>query len=264
MVRWASCANPNCHSAASIRIRAGESRNPQLVVAQDEFDMPNGLCLSADASTLYVDDASRGEVKAFTVAGDGSPIVGRSSPRGSADSMGFPDGMKCDDASDVWVLRPCWKPSVLILQVHPKTTNLNWGIRLAANCTSPPAVTLSSRHQSPGFVAQLSAIALTARQLTPFLVNLAAEGKSGSVRGVAQLPDGLYGGGVERSRRVTTTPSTVAASISTFSTPTPCRRHDAELRRGLHHALCHCGAARTRTGRGPGAGKLARRALLSG
>src|SRR5262249_42543903 len=44
----------------------------ELVVAEDEFDEPNGLCFSPDEKHLYVNDSSARNVKVFDVAADGS------------------------------------------------------------------------------------------------------------------------------------------------------------------------------------------------
>ena len=39
----------------------------ELAVAQDEFDMPNGLCFSPDESLLYINDTPRAHIKVFDV-----------------------------------------------------------------------------------------------------------------------------------------------------------------------------------------------------
>ena len=44
----------------------------ELVVPEDEFDEPNGLCFSPDESVLYVNDSGKLELKAFDVHPDGS------------------------------------------------------------------------------------------------------------------------------------------------------------------------------------------------
>jgi gluconolactonase len=80
-----------------------------LVVAEDEFDQPNGLCFSPDESVLYVNDSSSRNVKAFDVAADGSlgpsrvvaENIGTGVPR-----EGNVDGMECDELGNVWVTGP--------------------------------------------------------------------------------------------------------------------------------------------------------------
>ncbi|MFZ0217518.1 MAG: SMP-30/gluconolactonase/LRE family protein [Candidatus Dormiibacterota bacterium] len=117
------------------RIAPGGAGSPELVVAEDEFGSPNGLCLSPDGATLYVDDTERGEVKAFAVAADGSLRSGRVFASGiGPHPTGSPDGMKCDERGNLWLTGPggVWilDPDgrhLGVLQVPEKTANLNWG-----------------------------------------------------------------------------------------------------------------------------------------
>ena len=51
------------------RLPAGESE-PVLLI--DDFERPNGLALTPDEKTLYVDDSARGHIRAFDVREDGS------------------------------------------------------------------------------------------------------------------------------------------------------------------------------------------------
>jgi gluconolactonase len=81
----------------------------ELVVDEDEFDEPNGLCFSPDERLLYVNDSSARNVKVFDVAPDGSlgnrriiaEGVGTGVPR-----EGNVDGMECDEQGNVWVTGP--------------------------------------------------------------------------------------------------------------------------------------------------------------
>ncbi len=56
----------------------------QLLVDEDEFDQPNGLCFSPDEKLLYVNDSARRQIKVFDVAADGSLCVRACWSRGSA------------------------------------------------------------------------------------------------------------------------------------------------------------------------------------
>jgi gluconolactonase len=110
--------------------------DPLLIVAEDEFNQPNGLCFSPDEGTLYIDD--RTCLKAFDVASDGS----LSSARVLQDDMhsdevpgtGNPDGMKCDErgtiwctARDgVWVISPAGALLGILVTPEPPG-NLAWG-----------------------------------------------------------------------------------------------------------------------------------------
>ena len=80
-----------------------------LVVAEDEFDQPNGLCFSPDESVLYVNDSSSRNVKAFEVAPDGSLGPSRIVAEGIGTGVpreGNVDGMECDELGNVWVTGP--------------------------------------------------------------------------------------------------------------------------------------------------------------
>jgi gluconolactonase len=97
-----------------------------LLVDEDEFDEPNGICFSPDESVLYVNDSPRAHVKAFDVVADGSVSNGRVFHDGigkgfgadiedAADEeavhqalhdAGAVDGMRCDELGNVWVTGP--------------------------------------------------------------------------------------------------------------------------------------------------------------
>lgn len=86
-----------------------EGGEPQLVVAEDEFDEPNGLCFSPDESLLYVNDSARCHVKVFEVAPDGTLRNGRVLRDGIGTGVpreGNVDGMECDELGNVWVTGP--------------------------------------------------------------------------------------------------------------------------------------------------------------
>lgn len=76
----------------------------ELVVAEDEFDQPNGLCFSPDERVMYVDD--RTDLKAFTVEADGSlshPRVLQGDMHSTGGpASGNPDGMRCDARGNIW------------------------------------------------------------------------------------------------------------------------------------------------------------------
>jgi gluconolactonase len=81
----------------------------ELVVAEDEFDEPNGLCFSPDEKLLYVNDSSARNVKVFDVAPDGSLANRRTIAEGVGTGVpreGNVDGMECDELGNVWVTGP--------------------------------------------------------------------------------------------------------------------------------------------------------------
>ena len=136
--------------------------------------MPNGLCLSPDGRTLYVDDTSRGEVKAFTVADDGSLRDGRLfASEVGPHPTGSPDGMKCDERGDVWVTGPggVWIFDVAgrhlgTLGVPEKVANLNWAVPTGGAVPHRSDVPVSSRHQGLRRPGKLHAAPLIAMRRT--------------------------------------------------------------------------------------------------
>ncbi len=80
----------------------------------DDFDRPNGLAFSPDEKTLYVDDTTRRQIRAFDVAPDGSLSNGRIFAQMVSEMQGGPDGMKidvqgniyCTGPGGIWVYRP--------------------------------------------------------------------------------------------------------------------------------------------------------------
>jgi gluconolactonase len=81
----------------------------ELLVAEDEFDHPNGLCFSPDEKLLYVNDSGNLKVKVFDVADDGSLGPSRVIAEGvgsGAPGAGNCDGMECDEHGNVWTTGP--------------------------------------------------------------------------------------------------------------------------------------------------------------
>ena len=117
------------------RIPAGGG-DPQLLVG--DFDQPNGLCFSVDESRLYVDDTARAHVRVFRVERDGALTGGEVFASAIGDGTraggGYVDGLKCDEASNIWVTGPSgiwvFSPSgehLGIVEVPEIATNLHWG-----------------------------------------------------------------------------------------------------------------------------------------
>ena len=48
-----------------------------MLVAEDEFEQPNGLCFSPDERLLYINDSPRAHIKVWDVQPDGSLANGR-------------------------------------------------------------------------------------------------------------------------------------------------------------------------------------------
>ena len=109
----------------------------ELVVAEDEFEMPNGLCFSPDESLLYINDTPRAHIKVWDMNPDGSLSNGRMFFQGIGSGVieeGIPDGMKCDERGNIWVTGPggIWVISAEgehlgVIDVPENTGNLSWG-----------------------------------------------------------------------------------------------------------------------------------------
>jgi gluconolactonase len=105
-----------------------------LVLLADDFDRPNGLALSPDEKTLYVDDSARRHIRAFDVQADGSITNDRIFLDMSSPDEGSPDGMKidvegnifCTGPGGIWVANPAGDLlGRIILPEQP--ANLAWG-----------------------------------------------------------------------------------------------------------------------------------------
>ena len=68
-----------------------------------DFIRPNGLALSPDESTLYIDDSQRRHVRAFDVQPDGSLANGRIFIAMDVEAQGNPDGMKVDVQGNLYI-----------------------------------------------------------------------------------------------------------------------------------------------------------------
>jgi gluconolactonase len=118
--------------------RAVEGRpdEPELLTAEDEFEQPNGLCISPDGRLLYVNDTPRALIRVYQLDPAGTPGAGRLFASGISDPVagGSPDGMKCDERGNVWVTGPggVWVfapdgTKVGTLDVPEVVANLAWG-----------------------------------------------------------------------------------------------------------------------------------------
>ena len=111
--------------------------DPQLVVEQDEYEQPNGLCFSPDESLLYINDTPKAWIKVYDVGSDGSLSNGRMFFEGVGTGdieKGIPDGMKCDEEGNIWVTGPggVWVISsggehLGTINIPENTGNLTWG-----------------------------------------------------------------------------------------------------------------------------------------
>lgn len=100
----------------------------------DDFDRPNGLAFSPNESILYIGDSRRRHVRAFDVRADGTLSNSRVVADMDHPQPGSPDGMKVDEAGNlyvagatgIWVFEP--DGTHLGVIVTPKRpSNCAWG-----------------------------------------------------------------------------------------------------------------------------------------
>lgn len=111
----------------------------ELVVPEDLFAMPNGLCFSPDESLLYVDDTPAALIRVFELGPDGSldggeVFAGGIGSGGAVEGEGVVDGMRCDERGNVWVTGPdgIWVLSPAgerlgVVRIPEVAANLTWG-----------------------------------------------------------------------------------------------------------------------------------------
>lgn len=115
------------------RIVPGQAEPVRLA---DDFIQPNGIALSPDEKTLYVDDSVGGHIRAFSVGDDwtvsgGDVLVDFGD---MTDVDGVPDGMKldaqgniyCTGPSGVWIANP---GGLMLAHIVPPEVpaNVAWG-----------------------------------------------------------------------------------------------------------------------------------------
>jgi gluconolactonase len=123
-----------CEQSVHGIYRAREGQEAELLL--DDFDQPNGLCLSPDESLLYVNDTGRAHIRVFPMRDSRPHGQGQIFAEGISDTPGdgFVDGMKVDEAGNVYVTGPggIWAFSPAgarlgLIAVPEKVANLNWG-----------------------------------------------------------------------------------------------------------------------------------------
>jgi gluconolactonase len=82
------------------------TRKGEVRIATREPERPNGVALSPNQLTLYVADSARQQVWAFEIAGDGSLSKGRAVAELKSEAPGAADGLKTDEAGNIYVAGP--------------------------------------------------------------------------------------------------------------------------------------------------------------
>lgn len=77
-----------------------------LTLLVDDFVLPNGLCFSLDERQLFVNDTRRFHIRVFDVQTDGTLANGRVWAETTGEGAGVPDGMKFDQAGNIYCCGP--------------------------------------------------------------------------------------------------------------------------------------------------------------
>jgi gluconolactonase len=109
--------------------------NGELGLLTKELTEPNGLAFSPDGKRLYVDDSTQRNIRVYDFQQDGTLRNGRifgEEPGGKGE--GVPDGMKVDQAGNLYVTGPggvwIWDPDghhIGTIMLPEQPANLTWG-----------------------------------------------------------------------------------------------------------------------------------------
>jgi len=77
-----------------------------LSLLADDFEQPNGLCLSRDETRLFVNDTARQHIRIFDLKSDGTASGGRVWAETKGEDKGAPDGMKIDSEENLYCCGP--------------------------------------------------------------------------------------------------------------------------------------------------------------
>lgn len=116
----------------------GGQQELRLVVGENDYEMPNGLCFSPDESLLYINDTPGAFIDVYDVNADGTIANRRRFAEGIGDGDlekgGLVDGMKCDERGNIWVTGPegVWVFSpegehLGVVKIPESVGNLAWG-----------------------------------------------------------------------------------------------------------------------------------------
>ena len=111
-----------------------DPEDKKLTLLVGDFSKPNGLCFSLDETQLFVNDSDRNHIRVFDVQPDGGLTNGRVWAETIGDGVGVPDGMKIDQAGDLY----CCGPGGIhlfdadanclgVVRISEHTANFTWG-----------------------------------------------------------------------------------------------------------------------------------------
>jgi len=105
-----------------------------LTLLVDDFSKPNGLCFSLDEKHLFINDTDHDHIRIFDVNRDGTLSNGKIWAELTGDEIGVADGMKFDQAGNLYCCGPGGihvfdQVGVLlgIMKIPEQAANFNWG-----------------------------------------------------------------------------------------------------------------------------------------
>lgn len=110
-----------------------DPRDGSVIRLADDFDKPNGLCLSLDEMTLFVSDTDRGHIRRFSIVDD-KLRGGGTWVNVVGEGEGVPDGLKIDSQGNVYSCGSdgvhVFSPSaqqIAVIRTPEICANFNWG-----------------------------------------------------------------------------------------------------------------------------------------
>lgn len=82
------------------------TRKGQLRLASSDCARPNGVALAPNQQKLFVADTEQRNVRVYEISGDGALKNGRVFCELKTETPGGPDGLKTDEADNLWVAGP--------------------------------------------------------------------------------------------------------------------------------------------------------------
>lgn len=107
-------------------------KTKKLLLLQNDFENPNGLCFSADETYLYVNDSPRKHIRKFKLEDDGSLSGGEVLATTASVGGGLPDGMKIDSQEHIFC---CAQGGIHIFTKYGEYLGIIFIPEQAGNCT---------------------------------------------------------------------------------------------------------------------------------
>ena len=111
-----------------------DAKTRELTLLVDDFELPNGLCLSLDEKQLFVNDTRKQHIRVFDITQDGTLSNGRIWAETKGDWEGVPDGMKLDSDGNLFTTGPGGMQvfdsegkCLGVILMPEKTANFCWG-----------------------------------------------------------------------------------------------------------------------------------------